>query len=421
MLSVHLPPGLRQVANRHADLFAQKFSWNDFMYLFSLHLFGLNGLSDLARTFPQSPSVSALSLAVKHFPSNRFQKRLMTGLLKRFGEKLKSGEAILAIDETSNVKYGLSIVGHGRWRKSSHKSYEGQKIVVLAIIDRVSGQAFPINYRICEKGENNKQSIPTYKLSLSLLDEVEELGYPKCTLAMDSWFDSADFMEKLTSRGWDFVIELKSNRLVKCSPLKNISYHKIKKSFRGLPKTGVKYRAPRAQRTGKTKYVTSKRLFIKRYNKQLQVVAVSNTLKHKPFGFYATNKLNIRASEIWMISRSRWHIEEAFKNLKTYFSFGRLACHGSAGTEVSLSFSFLILAELQAQDLSKWGLPKLSSDSVGTIALKIRQQCFHKCLHLMLHNPNHHSIERIKQRTSLNRINKKPVNSTAGKGYQKIA
>jgi hypothetical protein len=414
MLTINLIPGIRQVANRHADLFDTKFSSQDFCALLMLHFLGLKSLSDLARSMPGSPSVSAMSEAVHHFPVNRFQRRFQARMLRKFKSKLEAGDAILAIDETHNIKYGRTILGQGRWHKHAKGCYQGQKIVVLAIIDRTTGEAFPISFRVCEKNSEGCQDISTFDLSLSMLDEIEAVGYPKCPVVMDSWFDSAPFMDELSQRGWTFVIELKSNRFVRSNPNPKSKWKKITSSYQGLPRVGVKHVAPRSQKKMKTKYVVSQRLYIKKRKSPLHVSTVFNKISGKPFAYYATNQLEMAGAEIWRLSRSRWHLEEAFKNLKTYFSFGKLSCQGHAGIETSLYFSFLALAELQDEDLCFSGLTKLPSDSVGTRIEKIRQLSFNASLHLMLYNPNHKLVNQLKTRRSLDRIHKKPVNTVAG-------
>ena len=72
-----------------------------------------------------------------------------------------------------------------------------------------------------------------------MLDELEALEWPKGLVVMDSWFDCAHFMDDLSRRGWDFVIELKSNRYVKSNPSPYGAWKKITKSYQGLPPTIV--------------------------------------------------------------------------------------------------------------------------------------------------------------------------------------
>ena len=63
---------------------------------------------------------------------------------------------------------------------------------------------------------------------------------------------------------------------------------------------------------------------IKKRRGYLNVIAVHNHLRARPFAFYATNDLQLGGAEIWRISRSRWHHEEMFRNLKGLCSFGKL-------------------------------------------------------------------------------------------------
>ena len=249
-MNIHVPQGVRQGVSRYSGLFSSAFSWKHYNALFCLHLFGCRTLSEFVRSAPWSPSLSVLSKAIQHFPSEIFKKRYQSHLLNRFKQSLSNGTAIFALDDTSNKKYGDSIFGFGRWMSHNNGLYYGQRILVLSIVDRTTGQAFPLDYRVCQKGPSGKQEVSAFDLAIEILRDIEAVGFPKAPIAADSWFDSASFMEKLQHLNWRFVIELKSNRLVKTNPSRTARWSSLSKIFRGKPRTSVKYKAPKALKLG---------------------------------------------------------------------------------------------------------------------------------------------------------------------------
>ena len=194
MIYLNLPKPIRVVANNFNDML-ENFSYKTFCGLVVFFLFGCDSLSDVVRCCPFSTSVSSMANAAKKFPFNRFQRRLLTGVLKKLKTIINLTDFIFVIDDTDNPKYGKFIFENGRWGSSKGK-YLGQKIMVLAIVNLKTKVAILIAYKIIPK-RLSKKDPSAIDYVKSLVKSALDAGYPKLTVVVDSWFDSVKLMEEI--------------------------------------------------------------------------------------------------------------------------------------------------------------------------------------------------------------------------------
>jgi len=411
MISCTAPAGIRKVADRFKSVFSC--NYNCLCSLFCLHLFGLESLSDSARWFGWSQSVSSLHKAGHQIESNRFMRRLQASILKKLKKQLNPEDFCYAVDDTANPKFGKKMFGVSRWGKHGGGIYQGQKVLVLVLVNKKSGYALPLHYIFCQKKED-----PDYQsghnLVIKLLSEVFKAGFLKLPIALDSWFDSADLMTKLTKLGVTFCIQCKDNRSVKTNPSPTVTWSFWKNIFRKKIKIGIKLaKTEHQKKRPKTKYMKESIVFIKKFKSPLKAVAMYNHISDsKHFAIYVTNDLKMEAWFLYELSRKRWLQEELFRNLKQNFSFGRLACTGKEGADLSICLPFALIVSLQLFP-HEWGQENVSSLTIGTRIEKIKSENFQKSLNVLVSNPVHPTIEILKSRRHISRIHKKPVNSIA--------
>jgi hypothetical protein len=411
MISCSAPSGVRKVSDRFKSVF--DCNYNCLCALFCLHLFGLESFCESARWFGWSQSVSSLHKAAHQFCANRFMRRLQSSVLKKLKNQLNSEDFCYAIDDTANPKFGKKVFGVGHWGKHGGGVYRGQKVMVLALVNKKSGYAVPLHYIFCKKkDEADYQS--GHGLVVKLLNDIHNSGFPKLPVALDSWFDSASLMNTLDQIGVPFCIQCKENRVVKTNPSPTAWWTSWKEIFRQKIKMGIKLaKSDHQKRPPKTKYLKESFVYIKRRKSPLKAVAVYNHISDtKHFAIYVTNDLKMKGYFLYELSRKRWMQEELFRDLKQNFSFGRLPCTGKEGADLSICLPFALIVSLRLfpDELSQ---EDVSSLTIGTRVEKIKAENFQKSLHLLVHNPVHPCVKTIKSRRDISRIHKKPVNSIA--------
>ena len=73
-------------------------------------------------------------------------RRLRASILKKLQKDLNANDYCYAIDDTINPKYGKHVFGNGYWGKSNKTTVQGQKIMVLVLVNKKTGYALPIHY-----------------------------------------------------------------------------------------------------------------------------------------------------------------------------------------------------------------------------------------------------------------------------------
>lgn len=414
MVCLNLPKAVRVVIDRVKDL-EKKISHATWCSLLCFFLFNCKSLSDVARRLPFSMSVSTMAYAAKIFPFNRFRRRLMASVLRKYGGNLDPENFVFIIDDTDNPKWGKFSFSCGRW-KGSKGHYTGQKVMVLALVDLTTHVGIPIAYEILPKRLS--------KADPSAIDYVPELiksalnaGYPKLTVVADSWFSSADLMAKIESLGCHFVVEIKSNRKVKTNPGANVAKVCLPDAFgkKERQRTVTSWDSKARQNGEKTgKVIAAAHLQINKRTKPLKCIAVYNRKNNlSAFAYYASTDRSMSRARIWMLSRARWAIECIFRTVKQWLSFGRLSCAGENAAHLAVAMPFYLYGLLRLEEPSFWGLEKL--ESVDRMLAKIQEGGFDKALEIMLNNPNHQRVKILRDRRCKENVNRKPCTKPAGR------
>lgn len=414
MLSVTVPTPVRKVADRFKDLFSDtNLNYRCLCALFCMHLFGLPSLSAAVRSLGWTMSVSSLQRAVQSFDGNRFMRRLRQSILRKFEGQLNDDRFCYACDDTLNSKFGKLVFGNGVWGGACKGLHKGQRIMVIALIDKHTGTAFPIAYAFCKKKKDDNYKTG-HDVAIELIDEILQAGFPILPIAMDSWFDCIEMMKKLEDRGFTFCIQAKPNRRVKNNPLPQTRWKKWWDLFSNVPKVSAfAAKTLNQKRERKPKPASTSRVFIRGRKEQLRAVAIFNHSNESiPFAVYLTNNFSLTCSDVWTLARRRWHIEEAFRELKQNLAFGLLPSTSKEGADLSVCLPFALWASLHLSP-AEWGQMNASSETIGTRVKKIRELGLSQTLTTMLFNPEHNAVVHLKNRRQAGRINKKPVNYAA--------
>ena len=420
MLSFSVASAIRTIADRYKSLFKDSpTSYRSLCALLSLSLYNCKGLSELARFAPWSPSVSELSRAVDGWNANRFMRRLRASVLRRWRERLNTADFCYAVDDTANPKFGKGIYARAPWH-SSGGAYVGQKILVIALIERRSGVAIPIHYAFgIKKTEANYRSMPD--LAIECLAECLACGFPPLPVTCDSWFDSSDFMKDLEKIGLSYDGEIKSTRNLRVTPGLRAKIQKLATFFQAQPRQAVLAK-PYGQRRSirkkrgpkKKKYIAETVAMINGITHPMKVIAVYNHRNDKEaFAYYVSTNRTMSGAELWALARSRWAIEVLFRDMKQNLAFGHLPCTGKEAADLAVCVPFALIVSLRLDKPVIWGLSEGDEDSIGTKLAKIKQAGLDKAINVLIFNPRHAIVERLRARRQTSRLNRKPVNKPA--------
>ncbi len=409
MISITVPREIRKVADRYKDLSGTPYG--TLCALFLGHLFGCKTLSDIARSIAWVGSVSSLSRGIKSFDSNRAMRRLQASILRRLKGQINSEDYCYAIDDTSNSKYGKTMYRVSNWGHKGGAITRGQRVMVIALVDRRRGIAIPLAFKLCTK-KNDPEYQSGHEIAHELCRNIRSAGFPALTVVMDSWFDSAALIDSLWSDGFTFVVHAKSMRKVKNNAFPNTPRTTWCGLFRRGMRFSIRLVSPEngtARR--RTKYCAQSRAFLKGLDRALKAVAVYNKQRDaKPFAVYLTNDFTLSVSEVWAISRSRWHIEEMFRTLKQKLAFGRLPCNGESGAHLTFTIPFILLTIFTLEpDLWDIGKEKTISGRIS----RFRERSLNNSISCLLKEPSRAAVKILQARRSLERLNRKPVNSIA--------
>ena len=415
MIYTTVPTGVRALTDRFKDLFCigTAGSYCNLSALFCYFLLQKNSLSEFVRSCPWTHSVSDLSRSILCFDKNRFMRRLRHSILRRYNGQISPEHFCWAIDDTDNPKYGKTIFRSGPWY-SSKGIYNGQKIMVLALVDIKRGIALPIAYAIASKKDD-----PYYRsgpdLAVDLLKSVLAENFPKLPAVMDSWFDSSDLMDKLKEIGITYAGEMKSNRNVKTNPGPFANWTKFSDVFANQKRfrTPCRLDSLKVKRRQKKAKCSSTILgYIKNRKSPLKMTAIYNRRNSKSaFAYYASTDLSMSGARIWELSRARWKIECLFRDLKQCLSFGHLPIGGEKAADLAVCLPFILLVSLRLDGSRYWNVT--SDKSIGDMTDQIREIGLTKAIDHLTRGNDSALISRFKARRDKGRLNKKPVNVIA--------
>lgn len=306
----------------------------------------------IARCFAFSPSVSSIcrlydARRLVDKLNNRHRKRI----LRLLGDVQKDPSRYLwAIDDTLIAHSGRKIWGAYYWHDHNSKgTVFGHKLLVLGLVDRKRRVLIPVFWEILHR-VGTKDHEKGWKVAKRLLKHAAAFGFPKFTVVADSWFAGEEFFDALVGEklGFDFVVEIKSNRkVVGHGKRRNLDIG-VDEFFKSSKRTKIFY-------WGKKKWASEAALWFKDSKRQLKVAAVANKkrLDEKPFAFYVSNRLTWNASQLWAVARDRWTIEVQFRDLKQIFALGEAAVRSQKAVETSISVSAIALTAIRLEQLSQ--------------------------------------------------------------------
>lgn len=235
-------------------------------------------------------------------------------MLLKVGEKFyRLGDGYLIIDDTVIQKPHQKNF-EGFTYVYDHTSGRKVKGICVVFIAWTNGKiVIPLYSLIYQKDEQTR-----IELALALLSKVRNsLKIKPKAVLFDSWYSCVAIMKRIQSYGWQFVTQIKKNRIVDGKSISNICFAPYQ-SYCGKLKCGIK-------------------LSIFRNRKK----------------YYVTNRINVSRKEILEIYIIRQMIEQLFKDLKSNFSLTDISVRSKIGwkNHINMCCIAFIIATLMGEQL----------------------------------------------------------------------
>lgn len=347
---VSCPSEIRSVADDFKDLLGSHYP--AFVAVLCGATFGISCLCAIARCFGFSPSVSTLGRFFDEkdlYPklNRRHRRRLLRHLEKVQGDP---NRYMWAIDDTLIQRWGKQIWGTYFWHDHNGGGTTfGHKLLVLGLVDRKRKLLIPVYWEVLHREVEGQEVAHEkgWEVALRLLRAATGFGFPRLIVSADSWFAGEEFFGELRKAGFDFVIEIRSNRKVMGERRSDSLDVSVADFFAKMKRHKIWY-------GDKKKWVVEANLYFKSAEKKLKVVAVANEKDRDEecFAFYVSSKLTWNASQLWAVGRDRWTIEVQFRDLKQIFAIGKVAVRSRQAVETSISVSVIALTAIRLEQIA---------------------------------------------------------------------
>ena len=226
--------------------------------------------------------------------------------------EIEGRSGILAFDDVVIDKSRSNKMELVNWQYSGTEHGVVKGIGVVNALWQTSQDEYtPIDYRIWNPPDDGKTKNEHFR---DMLSSAKSRGLEPEMVVADSWYSSLDNLKSIRSHGWDWVMGLKSNRLV--------NKPHIQLSEIDIPDEGAK-------------------VHLKGYG-WIRVFRFEG--KNGRTDYIGTSRLDMTREQIKTYFERRWSIEVMHRELKQTCGFGRCQANtGRAGrNHIGLSFIALV-------------------------------------------------------------------------------
>jgi DNA-binding HxlR family transcriptional regulator len=225
-------------------------------------------------------------------------------------KEIDKSRGILAFDDVVIDKSRSEKMELERWQYSGTEHGTVKGIGVVNALRQTSKDDYPpIDYRIWNPPDDGKTKNDHFR---EMLSSAKKRGLEAEMIVADSWYSSLDNLKSIRSHDWEWVMGLKSNRLV--------NKPHIKISELDIPDEGLK-------------------VHLKGYGwiKLFRFVGKNNHTD-----YIGTSRLDLTKEQIKSYFERRWSIEVLHRELKQTCGFGR--CQSNIGRAARNHIALSLLA-----------------------------------------------------------------------------
>jgi hypothetical protein len=410
MLPLFECPGF---VRRHCDGFKDivGIHYRDWVGIIAGTINGIGSLSDISRFIFFGRSVSSLSrflnagLASK---INRRHRRMVRSWMVRVTNRPE--DFLFVIDDTLLPHAGPKQWGVYNWYDHTYKTFRtGNKLLVIGLMCRKRRLVIPLHWQILHVESDAPELYrKANQVVLDLLQVLSAEGFPKLTVVGDSWYAGEPLYQGLSDLGYDFVFEIRRNRIVATidgrKPKEKI---KIEPVLSQRPCSRIRFR-------GRFRYAFERCVRFRNSKVELKAVGVKNKLiDEQMYAIYVTNRLAWNASKVWSISRDRWMIEVHFRELKSLFALGEPAVRSKNGIETTISVSLISLTVIRLEQFAQPNTKKdqhCRPDTAGNIVQKVQLRLLQRGISKLAHPSSaENALLKLRTRLTLQNLRRKPT------------
>ena len=262
----------------------------------------------LSEVTPESMALSHDSIS-RWLATSKVQPKDLWEVARK---EIKNNDGILVFDDVVINKSRSKKMELVNWQYSGTEHSVVKGIGVVNALWQTNNENYtPIDYRIWNPPEDGKTKNDHFR---EMLSTAKSRGLEPEMVVADSWYSSLKNLKSIRSHGWDWVMGLRSNRLVNKPHVKLCEIN--------IPDEGLK-------------------VHLKGYGwiKVFRFVA-----KNGRTDYIGTSRLDLTKSEIKTYFERRWSIEVMHRELKQTCGFGRCQANiGRAGrNHIGLSLLALV-------------------------------------------------------------------------------
>jgi SRSO17 transposase len=293
-----------------------------------------------------------------------------------FINALRLGEGdrlLLVIDDTYNEKEGKCTDGVGKFYDHCKDAYIMGNNFVTSVIQS-KGIFIPHKAKMYTKETDDNEDFRT-KIEIAYGDIIEPLKIPKGLdpyIVFDSWWFSADFINRCLKLGYNIVCEIKSDKIVW---LNNDMSFQVRDMANQIGK--IYYRRTAIQVRGKKKvyYAIEKDVTLEKIGKVKLVI--SKKKKDGDANYFISTNCSLSLIEILSIYEDRWDIETAHRESNQKLGFKDYQLREKRAIERFIQMVFSVWTAIVLYELNN---PPVERDqknrTIGDMIDSIKAQAF---------------------------------------------
>jgi hypothetical protein len=346
---------------------------------FSTYMLGLvtcegkKNIDAINRSFMNAKDQSSLNRFLTHSPWNlqRLEEKRLN-LAKTRLPVNQGSTGYLIIDDTINRKTGKHMEEAGyHFDSAEGKAVWGHDIVTTHY---VNGETeYPIRLALYVKKEICQKEQRVFKTKIQLaIEQINAFTPPAGTsvvVPFDSWFFCRQIVEAVAARGWDWVTQAESNRIVHCrgeelnvtelaARLTEEQFKKVKINGEAYSLCGLKVWM---QKVGEVKLVIDR--------------------KADGFHFYVSNRVDWSERQVLLAYKRRQSIDVFYRDAKQNLGLEEYQMRRGRGAIIHWHLAFnayTLLALLRRSVCSGSKLLERCLSTLGDVCRWVKDQCFRR-------------------------------------------
>ena len=337
---------------------------------------GKKNIDAINRCFLDAKDQSSLNRFLTHSPWNlqKLEDRRLS-LAKAYLPLKGSSTGTLIIDDTINRKTGKHMEEAGyHFDSAEGKPVWGHDIVTTHY---VNGETeYPVRLSLYVKKETCRKEQRVFKTKIQLAVEQINVFTPpaitKVVVAFDSWFFCRQIVEAVAARGWDWVTQAESNRIV--------HFEGEELNVTELAKRLSKEQFKTVKIKGEAFKLCGLLVWMQKVGDVMLVIAKEE--EGDNFHFYVSNKVDWSTKQVLLAYKVRQSIDVFYRDAKQNLGLEAYQMRRGRGAIIHwhLAFNAYTLLALLRRSLCVVGsgILRRALETLGDVCRYVKDQCFRR-------------------------------------------